>query len=1292
MALSPLFDQYDPYGILQEQARAGALPDSGGLYESRRAVLSDLMPEDEKRGLLNTLANAATTGLATAGYILDTPGAFVRGALAGDPLSVFGDSERRVSGRDLLRQYGMIGNRDTWRNFGGGLLAEAALDPLTYATLGLSQLGKGALGQAGKATQAAGLLRNEALDSIKYVDELRDLRKLSKYGDAIPTPRVREYRRRATPEFLLNQLDDTAPIPLQPKGRTGVTARQAARERLLNQFERFGVDPTEGMKQTVGVLDNVRIPGTNLGFEVQGGALGDAISSGLDAAGNWTKTAPIVGNVTRTAAALFDPNVGGLSTLGGDLRLTNETQVRKRLASAGARKRLEDIDRAYTLLQFNARKAQVPEVIPSGPLAGQTIPPELRTFDSEAMWNSLRDYATSRPREGWSPYGPYPLGFNTDPRNTGNDVADWVLENVPEFREVRDRFTKLGPEAIEQARAAGLATPVAQTRGEGGFFPREIRRFLDRKDPTIPGSAGYEYRGIGRDQRAFSVQDNFGRGRDAAYDLAGGNRAFRYLTAGLKDGDNVIIDAADLQRQLIAAPDNVTRRSLIQNALDTLGDYDRQAFTFDGVKNPYQYVTDQAQGKLNKLVAKKQEKLVSKLQGTKQYAQADDATKARLLDALRAKPTFQTPRVGQRIMKQAEDTVQGYYDKLTDLLMRRDLQFAETGTGIFDNPSWQDAIRYERGQAVNVANADQLTEMLLNRAEEKLAGNVPGGQSIPLSQAAAQLGYDKNNFKKLWEARKGKDVTNFSISKQYVDAMRTLIPQTQLEPAASSLAKLTDQFTSAFKVGALAYPGFHTRNAYSGSVNSATQGAFNPFDFYAAFRASQGDYGPLASRLQDAPGYRGLSEQERLQQFIPEEGAQRLSGGNAITDISAGEDPAAVAGMYVGSGPGIIKSTADSAYQKGRSVPDAISDFFSLRGLNLAGTLGLSKRSPRPYNTNPLLALNDAVGSSVEDTLRIGTFLNQVRKGVDPGVAGDLTRLSQVDYSPSAFTSFERDFLKRIFPFYSFQKGILPSIADNVLYRPGGLQGQSIRAVSSLSRPNEESVLPERFRRSSAIPLPFGSGDGLQRYLTKIDFPWEAPLNLLTPGVGVGPVSAMTDTVAQTGSNIIGMLNPLIKAPIEFFANRQFFSGKDLSDAYSVLEARGVPGGRPLEQIISNFVPFGSRALGTYRQLTDDRLDPLDSAGKVAMNLLSGLSISDQDTQRETERAARGMLDKILQSTPGVRTYENITVPEEALAQMPEDQKRMYMLYRIIQREAAKRARDRKKAEMDPMALLGAVR
>jgi hypothetical protein len=42
---------------------------------------------------------------------------------------------------------------------------------------------------------------------------------------------------------------------------------------------------------------------------------------------------------------------------------------------------------------------------------------------------------------------------------------------------------------------------------------------------------------------------------------------------------------------------------------------------------------------------------------------------------------------------------------------------------------------------------------------------------------------------------------------------------------------------------------------------------------------------------------------------------------------------------------------------------------------------------------------------------------------------------------------------------------------------------------------------------------------------------------------------------------------------------------------------------------------------------------------------------------------------------------------------MPKQQKDMYLLYKISQSEAAKRARDKKKAEMamDPLELLGVV-
>jgi hypothetical protein len=67
------------------------------------------------------------------------------------------------------------------------------------------------------------------------------------------------------------------------------------------------------------------------------------------------------------------------------------------------------------------------------------------------------------------------------------------------------------------------------------------------------------------------------------------------------------------------------------------------------------------------------------------------------------------------------------------------------------------------------------------------------------------------------------------------------------------------------------------------------------------------------------------------------------------------------------------------------------------------------------------------------------------------------------------------------------------------------------------------------------------------------------------------------------------------------------------------------------------------------------------------------------------------MLNDLLSTTPGVRTYENITVPEDVLRTMPAEQRQMYLLYKVIQAEAAKRARDKKKAQlsMDPLQMLG---
>jgi hypothetical protein len=180
MARSPLFDIYDPYGSLKEQAEMGMLPleeDEYGNPVRRRPQLADLMPEEERSGLLRSLANAGTSGLAGLGWILDTPGSLVRGTISGlaegNPLkgvqTLLSPSDERVSGRDLLRQFGMAGDEDTWTNFGAGLATEVLTDPLTFLNPA-AILGRGAYGAAGRAASRASML-----DDVKLLARRQDM-------------------------------------------------------------------------------------------------------------------------------------------------------------------------------------------------------------------------------------------------------------------------------------------------------------------------------------------------------------------------------------------------------------------------------------------------------------------------------------------------------------------------------------------------------------------------------------------------------------------------------------------------------------------------------------------------------------------------------------------------------------------------------------------------------------------------------------------------------------------------------------------------------------------------------------------------------------------------------------------------------------------------------------------------------------------------------------------------------------------------------------------------------------
>ncbi len=140
--------------------------------------------------------------------------------------------------------------------------------------------------------------------------------------------------------------------------------------------------------------------------------------------------------------------------------------------------------------------------------------------------------------------------------------------------------------------------------------------------------------------------------------------------------------------------------------------------------------------------------------------------------------------------------------------------------------------------------------------------------------------------------------------------------------------------------------------------------------------------------------------------------------------------------------------------------------------------------------------------------------------GYTPEQAADIVKGSQGDYT--ALTGIEKDWLRRMFPFYSFAKISAKHYGNELLDRPGGLTGQTMRAAAEAR--DDNALVPEHIAETVAIPL--GEDDeGNQSYVTGFGLGFEDPVSLFTP-------LAMGD-FQGAGREIISRSNPLFKALVE---------------------------------------------------------------------------------------------------------------------------------------------------------------
>jgi hypothetical protein len=169
----------------------------------------------------------------------------------------------------------------------------------------------------------------------------------------------------------------------------------------------------------------------------------------------------------------------------------------------------------------------------------------------------------------------------------------------------------------------------------------------------------------------------------------------------------------------------------------------------------------------------------------------------------------------------------------------------------------------------------------------------------------------------------------------------------------------------------------------------------------------------------------------------------------------------------------------------------------------------------------------------------------------------------------------------------------------------------------------------------------------------------------------------------------MGGLNPLIKGPLEQLFNTQFFSGRKLSD----LRPQGVVGGLgkfidpdTRHPDITNLAAQVLSNTPATRFLTaiDKLNDPRKGIVPKALNLLTGVRVSDVDMEKTRAIETRKALEALMQHNPLFATHSNLYVRPEDQAKMTPGDIALMQAYSAVQANAQAAAEKKRRMQVQP--------
>jgi hypothetical protein len=205
----------------------------------------------------------------------------------------------------------------------------------------------------------------------------------------------------------------------------------------------------------------------------------------------------------------------------------------------------------------------------------------------------------------------------------------------------------------------------------------------------------------------------------------------------------------------------------------------------------------------------------------------------------------------------------------------------------------------------------------------------------------------------------------------------------------------------------------------------------------------------------------------------------------------------------------------------------------------------VSTIKPGSYNPlsqeNYLFRGNQAVGSVIENNARVANFVSQLKKGLPVQDAAMEVKKFLFDYGD--LTSFEKTVLKRAMPFYTFTRKNVPLQFQQLMKQPGKYANleKTVQAIENIgmgdTTPANEKYLSDYIKNNTSMRVNYNPKDKSYNYFLLGNW---------------FPAYQAFDFISQPTQNILGMITPLLKTPLELKFNFSSFWRTTLDEAQDI--------------------------------------------------------------------------------------------------------------------------------------------